>query len=170
VGEIFSLRLPPEALKRLRSIARRSGAGPTQLARAWLLERLAEEAGSRRPQATAREPATGYSPKVREKRVRLPQDHLQEVALICRRRGVKRLGLFGSAARSDFDRVRSDLDFTVEFLDMPLGLRPASYFGLIEDLENLFGRHVDLADRNEISNPYLRTAIERDEITLYEAA
>lgn len=167
MGEIFSLRLPPEALRRLRAIARRSGAGPTQLARAWLLERLSDEAGSRRNAAEAREPAATYVPKLRKNN---PHDHPREILAICQRRGVKRLGLFGSAARSDFDAVRSDLDFTVEFLDMPLGLRPASYFGLIEDLELLFARNVDLVERNAITNPYLRTAIERDEITLYEAS
>jgi hypothetical protein len=34
--------------------------------------------------------------------------------LVCRRRGVRRLELFGSAVREDFG-PRSDLDFIVEF-------------------------------------------------------
>ena len=166
MGEIFSLRLPPEAIKRLRTAARRSGAGPTQLARRWILERLSQEAASQRT-PTAVPPAYDARPGSTKKR--LPRDHSREIAAICGRRGVKRLGLFGSAARNDFDTARSDLDFTVEFLEMPLGLRPASYFGLIEDLELLFGRHVDVVDSNAITNPYLRTAIQSDETTMYEA-
>ena len=38
-----------------------------------------------------------------------------ELADLCRRFGVRRLDLFGSAARGDFDPERSDLDFLVEF-------------------------------------------------------
>ncbi|HZZ63539.1 MAG TPA: nucleotidyltransferase domain-containing protein [Roseiarcus sp.] len=38
-----------------------------------------------------------------------------EIADICRRFGVRRLAVFGSAARGrDFDPARSDLDFLVE--------------------------------------------------------
>ena len=35
---------------------------------------------------------------------------------LCRRFGVRRLELFGSAATDAFDPSRSDLDFLVEFL------------------------------------------------------
>ncbi|WP_295544199.1 nucleotidyltransferase domain-containing protein [uncultured Thiohalocapsa sp.] len=72
-----------------------------------------------------------------------------EIAAICRRHGVRRLELFGSAARgSDFDPARSDADFLVE-------LGPASTEGdpllrwldLEQDLTDLLGRSVDLVDR-----------------------
>ncbi len=127
------------------------------------------EGDSRGNTTVVREREPGYATQA-QTRTGTPRDHLPQIDAICRRRGVKRLGLFGSAARDDFDPVRSDLDFTVEYLDMPLGLRPRSYFGLIEDLQQLFSRRVDLVDRNAVSNPYLREAIERDEVTLYEAS
>lgn len=39
-----------------------------------------------------------------------------DIAALCRRFGVRRLVVFGSAARgADFDPARSDLDFLVEF-------------------------------------------------------
>ena len=38
-----------------------------------------------------------------------------EVAALCRSAGVRRLDVFGSAVRDDFDSARSDLDFLVEF-------------------------------------------------------
>jgi predicted nucleotidyltransferase len=42
--------------------------------------------------------------------------HLSEIAALCRRYGVRRLEVFGSAARGiDFDPATSDADFLVEF-------------------------------------------------------
>ena len=40
----------------------------------------------------------------------------EELWALCRRFHVRRLDLFGSAARGDFDPERSDLDFLVEFI------------------------------------------------------
>jgi predicted nucleotidyltransferase len=76
--------------------------------------------------------------------IALIEDRKAEVAEICRRYGVERLDLFGSAAEGGFDPERSDLDFIVAFerRDPPDLFR--RYFGLEEDLENLFGRNVDL--------------------------
>ena len=54
--------------------------------------------------------------------------------------GVKRLGLFGSVARGDA-RPDSDLDFVVELER----LTSDDYFGLLFFLEDVLGRHVDLA-------------------------
>lgn len=168
MSDVFSLRLPNDGLKLLRRIARRSRVGPTQLARTWLLERLAQEAQATARPSGVREPSPVYGAAA--VRAALPQERLPEVAAVCRRHGVARLGVFGSAARRDFDPGRSDVDFTVSFLEMPLGLQPAAYFGLIEDLERLCGRSVDLVDRESVRNPYLRAEIERDEIVLYETS
>ena len=41
--------------------------------------------------------------------------HREEISALCRRYGVRRLELFGSAATEVFDPPRSDLDFLVEF-------------------------------------------------------
>ena len=45
--------------------------------------------------------------------------HREALADLCRRTGAKRLDLFGSAARTDFDSERSDLNFLVEFEELP---------------------------------------------------
>jgi len=84
---------------------------------------------------------------------------------ICNRRHVRRLELFGSAAREDFG-PESDLDFLVEFEATP-DLK--NYFGLKEDLEALFGRPVDLVMFQAVRNPYIRAAIARDRQLLYAA-
>ncbi len=62
------------------------------------------------------------------------------IAAICQRYGIRRLEVFGSAARaSDFDPAHSDADFLVEFAPgVEPGLR--SIFGAKADLEALLGR------------------------------
>ena len=94
---------------------------------------------------------------------------IAEVEAACRRRSVRRLELFGSAVRDDFDETTSDLDFLVEFdaaTELPALER---YFGLKEDLEALFGRPVDLIMPRAVRNPYVRAEIERDRQLLYAA-
>ena len=60
----------------------------------------------------------------------------EEVRALCRRFGVRRLALFGSAARDDFDPERSDLDFLYEFEAKPPGGYADAFFGLKESLES----------------------------------
>lgn len=43
------------------------------------------------------------------------EQHREGLEAACREYGVRRLELFGSAARDDFDEERSDLDFLVVF-------------------------------------------------------
>ena len=88
-----------------------------------------------------------------------------EVESVCRRWGVRRFELFGSATREDFSPA-SDLDFLVEFES---GGSLESYLGLRNDLEALFGRAVDLVMPTAIRNPYVRAAIDRDRQLVYAA-
>jgi predicted nucleotidyltransferase len=87
---------------------------------------------------------------------------------LCHRYRVRRLELFGSAARGE-DRPDSDLDFLVEFEPLPRGAYADSYFGLLEALEHLFGKRVDLIVTSTIGNPYLREFIERTKRLVYAA-
>ena len=88
-----------------------------------------------------------------------------ELEQICRRWGVRRLELFGSAAREDFTPT-SDLDFLVEFSGSP---SLDDYLGLRDSLKSLFARDVDLVMPKAVRNPYIRAAIERDRQLLYAA-
>jgi uncharacterized protein len=93
-----------------------------------------------------------------------------QIADICRRFGVRRLAVFGSAAGGeDFDAARSDLDFLVEF-DPRAPDTPSlkTYFGLRDSLEALFGRSVDLVEPGAIRNPYLKASIERSREPVFE--
>jgi len=92
-----------------------------------------------------------------------------QLALVCGRRKVAKLEIFGSAATGAFDPQRSDLDFLVTFeSDYFPGIADA-FAGLGEDLEALFERPVDLVTRRSVKNPYLEESIERSASTLYES-
>jgi uncharacterized protein with HEPN domain/predicted nucleotidyltransferase len=93
--------------------------------------------------------------------------NLPAIAELCRRFGVRRLDLFGSAATGRFDPQCSDLDFLVEFEPEAQG---KSYFRLLEEFEKLFGRKVDLLTEPDLENPYLRRRIETERRTLFPAA
>jgi hypothetical protein len=86
-----------------------------------------------------------------------------EVGAICRRLNVRRLEVFGSAARGDdFELAKSDVDFLVEFDPNPdLGLFD-TYFALRHALSNLLGREVDLVSARAVQNPYIRGSIEQN--------
>jgi len=84
----------------------------------------------------------------------------EQIAAICREYHVRRLALFGSALRDDFDPVHSDLDIVVEFEPLPEGTFANTYFGPIEALERLFQRHVDLVEAGSVRSPYFQQEIE----------
>jgi len=92
-----------------------------------------------------------------------------QVAELCRQRRVKRLELFGSAARDDFDEAHSDIDFLVELDNDPQVSPLDAYFGLKDALEAMFGRPVDLVSMGSIVNPYVMATIERDRQVVYAA-
>jgi len=92
-----------------------------------------------------------------------------EIEALCRRYGVSRLELFGSAATGRKLPADSDLDFLVEFGSLPLGGYADAYFGLLESLEELFKKQVDLVVCSAIRNPYFLQAIEPTRMLLYAA-
>lgn len=95
----------------------------------------------------------------------LPRD---EVDALCRRFGVSRLAMFGSAVAEAFDPERSDVDLVVEFSEDVSDLFDA-YFGLREALEGLAGRRVDLVMASAVKNPYVARSIEATRRELYAA-
>lgn len=96
------------------------------------------------------------------------QPHLSAIAALCRRFGVHRLDLFGSAAR-DASMAPGDFDFLVEFDPQPSGGYADAYFGLLEGLQSLLQAPVDLVVDSAIRNPYFRASVDRDRAQLYAA-
>jgi uncharacterized protein len=95
--------------------------------------------------------------------------HRADLAEICRRYGVNRLYIFGSAAQDCFDPDRSDLDFLVKIAGRePSGSYADRYLDLADALERLFGRRVDLVTEQSIRNPYFRREVEATWQLIYE--
>ena len=90
-----------------------------------------------------------------------------ELIALCRRSGARRLDVFGSAARGDFDPATSDLDFLVTFDDLPPSQYADAFFELKESLEALFGRPVDLLTDASLENPYFRERVYRERKPVY---
>ena len=93
--------------------------------------------------------------------------HRNEVAALCRSAGARRLHAFGSALRTDFDPATSDLDFMVEFDNVPPAQYADAYFALKEGLEALFGRTVDLVTESNLANPYFRDRVTAERRIVY---
>ena len=96
------------------------------------------------------------------------EQHREEIAELCRRFGVRRLELFGSAAAGTYDPTRSDYDFFFEFNSDPTRLADR-FFGLAESLEALLGSKVDLVSREDVRNPYFLQVADRNRVTVYAA-
>jgi predicted nucleotidyltransferase len=100
---------------------------------------------------------------------RLVADKRADLESICRRHQVRRIDLFGSAAGDEFDPASSDLDFLVAFEELQPDRYADAYFGLLEDLQSLFQRPVDLVVDSAIKNPYFRQSVDKTRTVLYAA-
>ena len=90
------------------------------------------------------------------------------LARVCRKYGIRRLGLFGSAARGEL-KPGSDIDLLVEF-EPDSSTSLFDYPTLRRELSALFGgRPVDLVPPEALRNPHRRKAILADMKVLHEA-
>jgi predicted nucleotidyltransferase len=90
------------------------------------------------------------------------------IVSVCRRHGVEWAALVGSSTQPDPAVVPRDVDLLVEFgPDLEgLGYR---YLALVEDLERLTGRQVDIIEREAVRNTFMQAEFERTQVVLYEA-
>jgi uncharacterized protein len=93
--------------------------------------------------------------------------HRESIAAVCQRYGIRRLEVFGSAARATgFEPGRSDIDLLVEF-DAEARPDLATYFDAKAALEALLGHGVDLLERGALRNPYVLREIEGQRELVY---
>ena len=89
---------------------------------------------------------------------------------LCRKYHVAVLEVFGSAATDDFNEKTSDIDFLVEF-DSSVGQnRFDNFFALLEELQRLFKRPVDLVEPGGLRNPYFIEAVNQTRRKIYAAS
>ena len=91
----------------------------------------------------------------------------EKIAEFCRARGIRRLSLFGSVLRDDFDPARSDVDVLAEFAP---GVRPGlKFFGYGEEMAEIIGHKVDFNTEAWLSQ-YFRDEVVREAVPIYEQA
>ncbi len=93
----------------------------------------------------------------------------EDIVALCRRYGVRRLEVFGSATTGAFDPLRSDVDFLVEYPDdYDYGLWHERFFALKDDLYFLLGRPVDLVKTNATNNHAFWDSVNASRDTIYD--
>ena len=93
---------------------------------------------------------------------------LAAVSQILKDNKVKRAFAFGSVCTDQFNE-QSDIDLLIAFED---DLDPITYgenyFNIIEKLEAILDRHVDLVTERTLRNPYFIKVMERTKTPIYE--
>lgn len=97
------------------------------------------------------------------------QNQADSLRSLCQNHNVHRLEVFRSAATSSRLTDIDDLDFLVEFQPKAYEAYADTYFGLLEELQHLFGRTVGLVVKSAVINPYFLQSIERTKTLVYEA-
>jgi hypothetical protein len=89
----------------------------------------------------------------------------KRIEALARKWKIKEIAVFGSALRDDFSQ-KSDVDILVQFEN---AAHP-SLFDLVDiqdELETIFGRPVDLVEKESLVNPYRRAEIVKTATMIY---
>ena len=102
--------------------------------------------------------------------ISLIEQNKEAIRELCRRYGVARLEVFGSAADDTFDPGHSDIDFLVDFIPgYDLGPWMANYHDLRDELMALLGLEVDLVMAGAPKNTFFLRELNRTRKVLYAA-
>ena len=89
----------------------------------------------------------------------------EQLARFCRERGIRKLSLFGSVLRGDFDPQQSDVDVLAEFEPGVLQHVGFQYFGYGQELAAILGRKVDFCSR---LHPLILGRVKDEMLPVYE--
>jgi len=92
---------------------------------------------------------------------------LDKIETFCRKWKIKELALFGSVLREDF-RSDSDIDVLVSF-EPGGGITFDNRVEMQDELAEIFGRGVDLVEKDTIRNPFRRHNILTTREVVYAA-
>lgn len=99
----------------------------------------------------------------------LIQNKLDDIISLCKKHRVNAISVFGSAAKGTLNED-SDIDLLVEFSqDIDVLDYADNYFSLLEQLQDIFNRKVDLVSIKSLKNPVLKEQIYQSKIDLYAA-
>jgi predicted nucleotidyltransferase len=91
----------------------------------------------------------------------------EQIAHFCQERGIRKLSLFGSVLRHDFDPQQSDVDVLAEFAPEVLKTVGFQYFGYGKELAAIIGRKVDFCSR---LHPLIFQRVKDELVPIYERA
>lgn len=98
------------------------------------------------------------------------RDYSKEMAVLCKRYNVKYLGLRGSSYdQENIGSEEPEIYLLVEFFPMEPKEYAMCYFGLEEELGNLFGREVIMCDLTGITLPELLRMLTKRKTDIYKA-
>jgi len=89
----------------------------------------------------------------------------KKIETLCRTHNVEHLYLFGSALTDNFND-ESDIDILVKFLPVDLFWYFENYLSLKENLEEIYGRNVDLVEEQSLKNPILIRNINKQLVSI----
>lgn len=98
--------------------------------------------------------------------MKLIENHIETLRILCLNYHVDKMYLFGSALNSNFN-PKSDIDFLVKFKPIDLATYFDNYIGFKENLKQLFGREIDLVEEQTLKNPILKNSIDRNKVLVY---
>ena len=102
--------------------------------------------------------------------MKLIELNIARITELCKKYRVKRLFIFGSILTDRFN-AESDIDFSVDFDRDSIEKENLDwaniFFGLIEELQSLLGRKVDLVVDSNVTNSYFRKELEATKQLVY---
>ena len=96
-------------------------------------------------------------------------EKLGEITELCEKHKLRRLWVFGSVIRSDFDQD-SDIDLLYEMDDANI-LPEESYqcfWGFYDSMRSLLDRPVDMVWYQGIRNPYFKAEVDETKLLIYD--
>ena len=96
--------------------------------------------------------------------IQLPQKSIED---FCRKWEISEMSLFGSVLSNNF-RSDSDIDVLVSFKDSA-GWSLFDFVDMIDELKTIFGRKVDLVEKDTLKNPFRRQSILASNKVIYAA-
>jgi predicted nucleotidyltransferase len=96
-------------------------------------------------------------------------EHIEGIAQLCEKYGVRKLELFGSACRGEFDPETSDLDFIAEFSDIDVPGYGMRFLDFADAIESLLARKIEVITTKSTMNPLFRRVIDECRIAIYES-
>jgi len=95
-------------------------------------------------------------------------NRLNDIGILCKKHKVSELYAFGSVCTDRFTD-ESDIDMLVSFHKNEISIEDFAdnYFDLIDELEKLLGKEVDLVSESSLKNKYFIRTISKTKTTLY---